>query len=453
MNFSRLVWIWNLLRSSLWFVPSVMTIGALVLVMIGNYVDRHYRFELKDYFLFFYQGGPEGARQILSTIAGSMITVAGVTFSITIVALSLASQQFGPRLLQNFMRDRANQMVLGTFIATFIYCLAVLPTIRGTEDYAFVPYFSVMIGVGGAIASLAVLIYFIHHVSHSIQADVVVRVVSEEFEDSIDRIYPEQLEGEEGDDERGRAALESLRNIPFRDLKSGKSGYVQFVDGKSLSDHCCEQDIIASVRVRPGDFVTKGMAMVRVWAPPEISDDDLDDIHDAFIIGTSRTTRQDVEFAVLQLVEVAVRSLSPGINDPFTAVACVDRIHQGMVKLVNRPFPSPYRFDDSKKLRLVTKPFDFPGLCDVAFNQMRQYGSSSVTVTLRLLETITRLIERTERTDRIAPLIAHGRMILHAGERMTEEERDLEDMRNRFERLLEAARKIEARGARIEIAN
>lgn len=439
VKFSRIRWFWSVLRSSLWFVPAIMTIGALLAVWITNYIDRHYRFDIAETFVFFYHGGPEGARHILSTIAGSMITVAGVIFSITIVALSLASQQFGPRVLRNYMRDRANQLVLGTFIATFIYCLLVLPSIRGTEDSAFVPNVSVTFGVGLAFASLAVLIYFIHHVSRSIQADVIVRVVSRDLDSSIEHIYPEHLAWKEGDEDRGRKAFDIVRTTSHLEIEADKSGYVQFVNQSVLMDLCCGSGMVAEILRRPGDFVAEGTPVARIWARSGLDEEKLQKLADAFVIGTSRTTDQDVEFAILQLVEIAVRSLSPGINDPFTAVACVDRISQGLTKLVNRDFPSPYHFDDDGELRLVARPFDFAGVCDTAFDQIRQYGASSVAVTIRLLERIADIMDRCDRPDRREMLLEHARMIRRAGERCHTEKNDLRDMKERFDRVVEAA--------------
>jgi uncharacterized membrane protein len=176
---------WDRLRSSYWFIPSVMALIAISLSFATIAADTKFRDDMLREQGWIYTGGAEGARAVLSVIAGSIITVAGTTFSITIASLSLASAQFGPRLLHNFMRDTGNQVVLGTFISTFLYCLLVLRTIRGLEDNTYVPHLSVTLGVALAVASLGVLIYFIHHVAESIQVAHIIHVVGAELNDSV----------------------------------------------------------------------------------------------------------------------------------------------------------------------------------------------------------------------------------------------------------------------------
>lgn len=175
---ARLANLWESLRTSYWFVPTLMTAGGVALSFASVHLDERVNYKWVRTVGWIWAGGAEGARQVLSTIAGSMITVAGVAFSITIVALTLASNQFGPRLLRNFVRDAGNQIVLGTFIATFVYCLLVLRTVRGEDDTEFVPYVSVTLGVAFALTSLGVLIYFIHHVAISIQAENLIASVA-----------------------------------------------------------------------------------------------------------------------------------------------------------------------------------------------------------------------------------------------------------------------------------
>ena len=189
---------WDRLRSSFWFLPAIMACGAVLLAHGTVALDEtgavRGGVEVPSWV---YSGGAQGASTLLGAIAGSMITIAGVVFSMTLVALSIASSQLGPRLLQGFMRDATNQVVLGTFVSTFLYCLLVLRTIRREIEVAFVPHMSVTLGVLLAVASVAVLIYFIHHVSVSIQADEVIARVCRELFDGIDRLFPARV-GHEG---------------------------------------------------------------------------------------------------------------------------------------------------------------------------------------------------------------------------------------------------------------
>ena len=213
-----------------------------------------------------YSGGAEGASLLLGTVAGSMIAIAGTVFSMTLVALSLASSQLGPRLLRNFMRDTANQVVLGTFVATFVYCLLVLRTIRRADEVAFVPHLSVSIGVLLALVSIAVLIYFIHHVSVSIQADEVVARVGKELEGGIDRLFPSQL-GEprsEAATASGEAALPAAFAGEARPVGAAEDGYLQRVDADALMALASEEDLVLRLERRPGHYLVKGRAIVMV---------------------------------------------------------------------------------------------------------------------------------------------------------------------------------------------
>jgi uncharacterized membrane protein len=229
---------WEYLRGTYWAVPSAMAMAAVVLSFGMIQLDEAVTAALLDRLSWVYTGGPEGARAVLSTIAGSMITVAGVTFSITIVALTLASQQFGPRLLRNFLRDLGNQIVLGTFVSTFLYCLLVLRTIRGTDDSEFVPHLAVTLGVVLAMLSLGVLIFFIHHVATSIQASRIIAKVASDLEVAANQLFPDRLGHADTDvaEEADPAAIVSAGTGDSRTVHATMAGYVQAIDGERLMD-------------------------------------------------------------------------------------------------------------------------------------------------------------------------------------------------------------------------
>ena len=345
---------------------------------------------------FLYAGGTEGARAVLSTIAASMITTAGVVFSITIVALTLASSQFGPRLLRNFIRDRGNQIVLGTFIATFVYCLLVLRTVVSPSDgVPFVPHLSVTIGVGLAVTSLAVLIYFIHHIAVTIQADTVVASVGREFAEAVDRLFPSTTAPSEHPLQSELPPGFESESAP---VAAETSGYIQVIDLDTLVGLASRRDLFIKLERRPGDFLIEGVRIARVWPRQRLSEDDRKLVRKACFVGPQRTQEQDVEFPVNQLVEIAVRALSPGINDPFTAVTCIDSLGAGLCRLASREFPPLVLADAEGKPRLLVDRSSFAGVADAAFDQIRQYGRESVAVTIRLLETIGEiaLFARTE---------------------------------------------------------
>lgn len=287
---------WEYLRGTYWAVPSAMCIAAVLLAIGVVQIDRAATPTLLSSWV--YEGGPEGARAVLSTIAGSMITVAGVTFSITIVALTLASQQFGPRLLRNFLRDLGNQVVLGTFVSTFLYCLLVLRTVRGSDDAEFVPHLAVTLGVTLATLSLGVLIFFIRHVATSIQASHIIANVAYDLEKAINRLFPDTV----GDD----AAQVNTSTAPpdepglaqeARTVLAGTSGYVQAIDADRLMRLAQQHDVVVRVHARPGAFVRRETALLALLSRPGGREPDAEEFGAVFIIGSERTGTQDVTFS------------------------------------------------------------------------------------------------------------------------------------------------------------
>jgi uncharacterized membrane protein len=385
-----------------------------------------------------YGGGPDGARAVLSAIAASMITVAGVAFSVTIVALTLASQQFGPRLLRNFMRDRGNQVVLGTFIATFTYCLIVLRTIR-SGSAEFVPHVSVTIGILLALASLGVLIYFIHHAAVSIQAPEVIAMVAGDIQDGIERLFPEKL-GCAAKEEHDDLSEEIAKNFEVRgDVTTARaSGYLQSINEDKLMEVAEKNDLVLLLKLRPGDFVVPDGELAKSQPCGRVTDSMKNEIRGAFIFGTQRTHLQDLEFSIEQLVEVAVRALSPGVNDPFTAINCIDHIAAALCVLAQRSFPSPLRRDETGKLRVIAKPVSFEGIVHAAFDSIRQYGRSSAAVTLRLLDAIARIARCAQREADREALLSQALMIERGSHEGLSEERDRLAVEERFKKALEA---------------
>ena len=371
---------------------------------------------------------------MLSTVAGSMMTIASVTFSITIVALQLASAQFGPRLLRNFMRDRGNQLAIGTFIATFTYCLLILRTVNGTEGQVFVPHISVSVGLILTLASLGILIYFIHHSAESIQAENVISGVSRDLLSAIERLYPATL---------GKEPIEVLKegktsHLPAgfaancRSISAPRSDYLQAIDVVRLLKLARKKDIVIALDQRPGKFFFKGNDLARVWPSDRVDDDLADEINNAFYFGKRRTLTQDVEFAIDQLVEVAVRALSPGINDPFTAINCVDRLGAALCVLVEKFIPSPYRYDEDGNLRVVTDASTIPGIIDAAFNQIRQAGRADTAVTIRLLETIVAVGRDTRDPAFLDPLRRQADAIHRGSQDGLQDKNDRADAEERY---------------------
>lgn len=437
MNKSNLRVIWEALHSSYWFVPALMAVGSVILAFATLQLDHMTQSDQIEGLSWVYAGGPEGARTVLSTIAGSMITVAGTTFSIVIVALTLASSQFGPRLLRNFMSDTGNQIVLGTYIATFIYCLIVLRSVRGSDYNIFVPQTSVTVGILLSLVSIGVLIYFFHHVSTSIQAWQIIDEVNQDLTHAIDKLFPEKI----GQNDT-KASKRWIDEIPTnfdeqaQPLMAEDSGYLQLVDDRQLMKIAKEFDLLVRIYCHPGDFIVRGKLLAKVLHPQPLDEEQWKKLQQVFVLGKQRTKTQDIEFSVNQLVEIALRAISPSVNDPFTAIQCIDQLSIAFCKLAEREFPSPYRYDRDRRLRLIAKPITFSELVKTAFTQIRQYGRSDVAVSIRLLETIAAIATHTHRDEDRQALLRQAKMILRGAQEGTFEEFDKNDLKDRYQRVM-----------------
>ncbi len=433
----KLLFSWDELKSTFWFFPVLIIFLAIVLAFGLIYIDSVSSFEPGGMAQYLFAGSADSARRVLSIISAAMIGVAGTVFSITLVALSLASSQFGPRLLKNFMYDRINQVVLGTYISTFIYCLIVLNSIKGNEQYTFVPSFSVLFALIAAVANIVLLIVFIHHIAVSIQADNVISKVSESLAGNIENLFPEKLgEADEKetkeDEERLKSALKNRMN-----LEADKTGYLQYIDGDSLIEFAKHRESLIELHCRPGDYLVAGMKIGVVYSGKKPEDEELEKCKSYFLTGRVRTAHQDTEHSIHQMVEIASRALSPGINDPYTAIACIDNLTSSMCHLSRVKFPSKYWFDSDGNLRIIVKTLTFEGVLDAAFNQIRQFGNAIPSVAIRLMDALIVIDKFAITRQQKKAIKKHARMIVNMAEKSFEEPNDLEDLKERSRMILE----------------
>lgn len=389
--------LWSRLRQSFWFLPALLCVVAVVLAEALIFVDQQLGdLDLGALNFLFTMVGESGSRDLLGAIAGSMLTVASTTFSITIAVLALSSSTYGPRLVRNFMADRGNQFVLGIFVATFLYSLVVLRSIRviGTDqgDY-FVPHLAVNVAVLLAVLAIGVLVYFIHHISDSVQVWTLAEQVRTDLIEVVDHLYPEgsgqdarEVEGGHGEpDVPERLDTDGVR------LTSHETGYVQDVDLDGLLSLAHEHDLLVSMKVRPGDHVTDGAVLAVLWPPAELDDNLRDSARQSVRTGRARTPLEDVEFAALLLEEMAVRALSPSTNDPYTAINALDSLASGLVMLAGRRMPSPYRYDHEGRLRVIAPAVSFIHILDHLLDAMRTYAVEHPTVLHRTLELVAQV--------------------------------------------------------------
>jgi uncharacterized membrane protein len=388
--------LWDRLRSTYWFVPSLVTAGCIGLALALTWLDRSYT-EIPAWMGWAYGGGADGARALLSAIAGSTMTVVSVTFSVMVVALTVSSQHFGPLLLSSFMRDSASQAVLGAFTGTFAYCLIVLRTVQGEggDRYeVFVPHLAVSGGVLLTLVSVAMLIFYVHHIAISMQVSEITLRVVEDLERSIDRLYPDTLGA-------GEAAGDTLPPVPEGAtlIRCTASGYIQDVDGAAMLRAATQAKTTIWVLARPGSFVVEHQALAAVAPVPVAPERFAPSIRGAFTLGADRTSRQDVAYAAQQLVEVALRALSPGVNEPFTATACIDRLTQGLARLARRRTPSPQRLDEDGQVRVIAEPRRLDELLTEVFEPIARHAETEPVVLDRLRQALGTLREIASRPE------------------------------------------------------
>ncbi|MEA3642849.1 MAG: DUF2254 domain-containing protein [Lamprobacter sp.] len=393
LSITRVFAIWGRLNSSFWFVPAMMCAVAIGLSFLLIEVDTRLGIGTVSDFGLPYTFGPEGARAILSVIASSMITVASLIFSITMLSLQLASSQFGPRVLENFMRDRSNQIVLGTFVATFLYCLVVMRSVRGTADSSFVPHLTVAFAVVLAAVGVAVLIYFIHHIATSIRIETLLAQLAADGCAAVDRLFPERLgHGPlHHEDEPAAHRLPNDFDLGSERVGADASGYVQNLGMDALMQIAAEHELVLRIETPPGRFVAEGDCMITAYPRDRVSDRVADSLRGVLVIGRNRSVKQDLEFAIRRIVELAQRSLSPGVNDPTTALYCIDRLGEVFGRLSDRDLPSPIRYDDTGELRILTEVIVIEELACHAFSAIARYGTSDVDVVTRLVDTMGKL--------------------------------------------------------------
>lgn len=419
------------LNASFWFIPILMLLFAIGSAIGLIYLDSQIQFSHDGAFRYLLPASVESARSLLTIIAGAMIGIAGTVFSITLVVLTLASSQLGSRLVRNFMYDKLNQVVLGSYVSSFVYCLIILSSLKEIESFQFVPAMSVIVALASAVAGIILLIIFIHHVSMSIQSDKVISDISEAMSKSIRTLFPEGIGHEE---EKSAPDIESLqRKFALKlEVTCKRSGYLQSIDGQGLMKIAQDKDGIIILHRRPGDFLIEDMVLCEILYNDELDKIVHKKIQDEFIIGKVRTPLQDAEFSIHQMVEVAARALSPGVNDPYTAIACIDNLTSVMCYLAGVEFPSAYRYDTKDKLRVITDNHTFSGMLNSAYNQIRQYGEGSPSVMIRLMEAMNIISTFARNKNQHELIEQHAIMIMNAAEKKFSEKRDLEDIKKRF---------------------
>jgi uncharacterized membrane protein len=382
----KLLHVWAEIRDSLWFVPglgALLGVAGAALILAFPLPER-----LEDSWLkpFLFSGEIDSARGVLGTIAGSLITVTGVVFSVTIVTLQLASTQFTPRVMRGFIADRTNQSVLAIFIGTFTYTLIVLGAL-GSPAYGDdgVPVLAVTFSLLLLLVSVGALIMFINRAARSAQISMILAREVRQALTERPPLFPAGI---------GSALPDHELPIPASapaGVKAPTAGYVEAVDGAALLQCAERQDLLLEMRVSIGEFVFPGKELMRAWPATRVTRDVESRIQELFVVGSERTPDQDMEFSIVAIADIGVKALSSGINDPTTALLAIDRLTQ-ILAAVSGASESRLRASADGKPRLITRSTTFERASGLAFDQLRVHGGANPAIVKKILDSILELL-------------------------------------------------------------
>jgi uncharacterized membrane protein len=385
---------WDRLKVSFWFAPVVMSLVAILLAWAMYGIDGLIPNETLQNSRFILSGTPGEIRSMLVSMAGTILATAGVVFTLLTLPLSTVAAQYGSRLLRVFLGDRTTQLVLGMFVATFVYCLAAALNIPPPSVEPEGPQLTATVGLFLMLGTFASLILLVQHVSTMLQAPNIAATAGAELRDVVRAEIPGEVMRSE---QTGLGVVESLMATDGYPVRVKKAGYIQYIDPDTILDLAKEKDLVIRLLHKPGHFVRRDMAVALVWpagtrqekAGLRIIDEELEgQIRQAFQIGNVRTPTQDVAYAVNQLVEMAVRAMSPAINDPFTAMTCLDYIGEGLALFIRQGQKGSNYYDIEGRLRLVFEPVTFEELLNAAFDMLRHCSCDNASVLLHMLKVI-----------------------------------------------------------------
>jgi len=425
-------WRREVLRTNLWLVPAVEVLGAIVLFAATYALDRAaYEgvFRVPGWAI---SGSPDVARTVLTAIAAAVITVVGVVFSIVIVALTLTSTQFGPRMLRNFIRDRGTQVTLGTYVATFVYAVLTLGSVGQGAHGNFVPHISVTVTLALMLVDLAVLIYFLHHIAIQIQLPQVIAGIAGDLQKAIEL---QTGDPSEGADAELASALIANMDGQGEVVIAPRSGYLQYLEHPTLVSIAAEVGAVIHVLFRPGHFIVQGQEYATVW-PPEAAFGVRRELAGAHVTGPYRTLAQDVSFGIDQLVEIGIRALSSAVNDTFTALTCIDWIGDSLYKITGRWQPTRVYRDAAGAVRVITTETTWERLVQRSFEKIRQAARGMPAVMIRQLDALAKVMERTATVADRQVLLDQAAMIERLSASTVDEPTDRVDISRAYQRVV-----------------
>ncbi len=426
-------------QTSIWIIPALLCVACVMLALLLLWVDRDLMRLLSEDNLL--RISPASARHVLGVIAGAVLSVGGVVFSVTMVALTLTSGQYGPKIIRRFLGDHDSKITLGLFMGTSLYCLV---TIAGFRD-ADTPGTTVVAALVLTIAALAGFIRFIHHTATDLQADQIIERICGDLQKLLRRLVgKEHYRDRVGDTLAWRRRARGTRPL---EIGADTTGYVQAVDYPMLVRWCAQQDCVCHLRIRAGDFLLRGRCFVKLYGcDREPGEERLHLLRRCFSTGPIRTPVQDPEYPITQLHQLAARALSPGINDPGTAVTCLDWYTMAVAEIVDRDLPGRVFLDPDHQPRVLARITDFSSMLNAFFAPLRQFARQDAQVLAAIYDSLTGLAELTSMPGRLQQLAGHGQALWKVIPRDYFLDEDLRGIRQRREKLLTLTGRLEAAG-------
>ncbi len=388
---------WQILRGNLWFVPALISIAYLIFTMGLYYIESWYLQDIGMSAILF-GGSAEDAKSLTITLLSSMITTATLAISITMVVLSLAASQLGPRLIRTFMSDQWTKLFIGMFFGAIIACFALAMILHDADLGAYTPRLTITLVFVISFTNMFVLLGFVHHVAQSSIADRVIRRVSEDLNNSLGRLTKDKDEEEENSIVDGS---DWPKDFDHKDqaIHFDRSGYIQHINYGEILEIAEEEGLYVHIEFHAGHFLIEGENGVRVYPRHKVSNEIAKKIRGGFIIGNTPTPTQDIEYSIRHLVEIALRALSPGINDNFTAISVLDRLSAAMAILFRKKTPAEWRCDSHGRVRIWGKQADDADIIFSAFDQIRHNAREKPDIIFHILKKL-KTLSTLARTDR-----------------------------------------------------
>ncbi|PTM75878.1 DUF2254 domain-containing protein [Cereibacter johrii] len=417
MNVENIKTVWDDVRTSFWFVPSLMIGMGGLLALAGAALERRMKGTGADAPWFIPVSASSDARDLMSTLVTSMVTATSLIFSISMVVLTLAASQFGPRLVRNFMASRQTQLILGTFVMTIVYGLLTLSMMgsRSSPEAEAQPALAI------AVALVGLLGLFQHELARSIMAETIITRVGEELNGLV--LALPRLEAPP--DEHPERALPERFEEEAAHLGPARAGYIQAIDFRSLSAAAERADCLVGLHSRAGDYVVRDGNGIAIHPAGRASDALCREVRQAIVVGIRRTPVQDVEFSIRHLVEIALRAMSPSLNDPFTAITVIDQLSDSLSLMLNHELPPGLHRDSRGILRVVCPRPTHASVLGAALDQIRQNGADKPVVAIHLLEALERLALHAALPAQVEAMRAHVDLVLEAARSQIAQEADL----------------------------